>query len=75
MHYLQKSSVISLYIKALLCITMLVYAYSVLKLWWNEDLKFYLINNYFKEEKVEIRICKSQIKKINHSKNSFIVSS
>lgn len=65
MSYLPKSSVISLYIKALLCITMLVYAYSVLKLWWNrnEDLKFYLTNNYFKEEKVEIRICKSQIKK------------
>lgn len=63
MSYLPKFSVISLNIKALLCITMLVYAYSVLKLWWNEDLKFYFINNYFKEEKVEIKICKSQIKK------------
>lgn len=58
MSYFLKFSVILLYIKVLLCIIMFVYVYLVLKLWWNEDLKFYLINNYFKEEKVEIRICK-----------------
>lgn len=57
MRYFLKFSVILLYIKVLLCIIMFVYVYLVLKLWWNEDLKFYLINNYFKEEKVEIRIC------------------
>lgn len=58
MSYFLKFSVILLNIKVLLCIIMFVYVYLVLKLWWNEDLKFYLINNYFKEEKVEIRICK-----------------
>lgn len=58
MSYFLKFSVILLNIKVLLCIIMFVYVYLVLKLWWNEDLKFYLINNYFKEEKVEIKICK-----------------
>lgn len=58
MYYFWKFSVILLYFKVLLCIIMFVYVYLVLKLWWNEDLKFYLINNYFKEEKVEIKICK-----------------
>lgn len=58
MSYFLNFNVILLYIKVLLCMIMFVYVYLVLKLWWNEDLKFYLINNYFKEEKVEIRICK-----------------